>query len=274
MPNDLLTQGIAAIKAGNIQEARRLLDLAIHASPNDERTWGWFYSVCVNDKERIRCLKEVLRINPNNQRAKQKYDELLTLEPPISSYAPNVSIPQSRVNKLPQSRNSGKQNKLIPSVVIAIFVICLLCIVAFIVSNINPKSPQSFTPVPPTITRPPTASINPEVRKARWATVDIRDLAKNPDKYIGYELHYTGEVFNIQEDSNGAVIQVWVQIPGGDEFDREAVVVYWYGTTTNIYEGTTIEFWGYGQGSFEGTNSLGGTIAQPLISAEYITYFR
>jgi len=256
MPEDNLAKGIAAAKAGNIQEARKLLDAAIRVAPNDERTWGWFYTVCVNDKERIRCLKEVLRINPNNQHAKQKYDELLALEPPISSYAPNASIPQPQVNKLPQSRNSGKQNKFIPFVVIAIFIICLLCVVAFIVSNNNQKLSPSFTPVPPTNTHPPTATINPEVRKARWGTVDIRDLAKNPDKYIGYELHYTGEVFNIQEDSNGAVIQVWVQIPGGDEFDREAVVVYWYGTTTNIYEGTTIEFWGYGlvvcQACFDG----------------------
>jgi tetratricopeptide (TPR) repeat protein len=77
MPNDLLTQGIAAIKAGNIQEARRLLDLAIRASPNDERTWGMFYGVCINDDERLRCLREVLRINPNNEIAKQNYKSLV-----------------------------------------------------------------------------------------------------------------------------------------------------------------------------------------------------
>jgi len=104
--------------------------------------------------------------------------------------------------------------------------------------------------------------------------VDIRELVKNPDRYIGSELHYKGEVFNIQEDGSGAAMQVWVQIPGGSEFDREAVMVYWQGRTTNIYEGTTIEFWGYGMGSVEGTNAFGAAVVQPLISAEYITYFR
>jgi tetratricopeptide (TPR) repeat protein len=76
MADDLLTQGIAAVKAGNKQEARRLLDAAIRQSPNDERTWGWFYNVCENDTERLKCLKEILRINPNHQQARQKYNEL------------------------------------------------------------------------------------------------------------------------------------------------------------------------------------------------------
>ena len=37
MPDDFITQGIAAIKVGNIQQARRLLGAAIQASPNNER---------------------------------------------------------------------------------------------------------------------------------------------------------------------------------------------------------------------------------------------
>jgi hypothetical protein len=64
--DDFLAQGIATAKAGNKQEARRFLGAAIQQSPNDERAWGWFYNIAVNDEERLRCVKEELRINPSN----------------------------------------------------------------------------------------------------------------------------------------------------------------------------------------------------------------
>ena len=79
MVEDSLGQGIAAVKAGNKQEARRLLGEAIKQHPNDERCWGWLFNVAENDGERLHCIKEILRINPNNEKAKQKYDELIGL---------------------------------------------------------------------------------------------------------------------------------------------------------------------------------------------------
>ena len=109
MSEDYLAKGIAAAKAGNKQEARELLDAAIRASPNDERTWGWFYNVCTNNEERIRCLREVLRINPNNQHAKRKFDELLALEIPVSISSPNPSSHQPEENK---SKSLLKENKM------------------------------------------------------------------------------------------------------------------------------------------------------------------
>jgi tetratricopeptide (TPR) repeat protein len=88
--DDYLTQGIAAVKAGNKQEARRLLKAAIHAAPNDIRSWGWFYTVAVNTDERLRCVKEILRISPTNEKAKQKYDELIGL-----GYQKTVPVPNT-----------------------------------------------------------------------------------------------------------------------------------------------------------------------------------
>jgi Domain of unknown function (DUF4352) len=91
---DFLAQGIAAVKAGQKQQARQLLDAAIRAAPDDIRGWGWFYNVCDNDKERIRCLKEILRIEPGNEAAKQKYDELIGLgfqSPEISPQAIHIN---------------------------------------------------------------------------------------------------------------------------------------------------------------------------------------
>jgi len=102
MPDDLLAQGIAAVKARNIQQARQLLDAAIRASPNDELTWGWFYNVCKNDEERLRCLREVLRINPSNEIARRKYNELVALSLQSPPAAPTIKnqVNLSRFQKL------------------------------------------------------------------------------------------------------------------------------------------------------------------------------
>jgi hypothetical protein len=76
MSDESITQGIAAVEAGDKKQARQLLGEAIRNYPNDERSWGWFYNVAENDTERLQCVKEVLRINPNNARAKQLLEEL------------------------------------------------------------------------------------------------------------------------------------------------------------------------------------------------------
>jgi len=117
LTDDYLAQGIAALKAGNKQEARRLLDAAIRAAPDDERTWGWFYNICINDEERIRCVKEVLRINPNNEKAKQIYDKLNGL-----NYYPQNALPniQSSQNK------SNSTRTVLEAIVIAVIVVGLL----------------------------------------------------------------------------------------------------------------------------------------------------
>jgi tetratricopeptide (TPR) repeat protein len=99
MADDYLSQGIAAVKAGNTEEARRLLDAAIRAAPDDIRTWSWFYDVCLNNTERIKCLKQILRINPNLEQAKQRYNELMGAE--VKPIAPDA----------PQPDKTGKMKK-------------------------------------------------------------------------------------------------------------------------------------------------------------------
>jgi hypothetical protein len=74
--DDLITKGIAAVEAGDKEHARQLLGEAIRKYPDDERSWGWFYNVAENDTERLKSVKEVLRINPNNTRAKLLLEKL------------------------------------------------------------------------------------------------------------------------------------------------------------------------------------------------------
>ena len=101
MADDYLSQGIAAVKTGNTEKARRLLDAAIRAAPDDIRTWSWFYDVCLNNTERIKCLKQILRINPNLEQAKQRYNELIGMEiKPIAPITPQPEKP-AKMKKCP-----------------------------------------------------------------------------------------------------------------------------------------------------------------------------
>ena len=102
-----------------------LLDKAIRAAPNDEKTWGWFYTVCENDKERVKCLGEILRINPNHQQARKLYDDLTgvpmpTLEapPPPAPYQPASA--QSTPTKPPKKKSA------VPYLLSAIIIICII----------------------------------------------------------------------------------------------------------------------------------------------------
>src|SRR5215813_4715036 len=65
----VLQQGIAAARAGQNAEARRLLQEAVKRDPKSESAWLWLSSVAKDDKERIFCLKQLLAINPNNENA-------------------------------------------------------------------------------------------------------------------------------------------------------------------------------------------------------------
>lgn len=89
--DNLLQQGVAAYKAGNRDEARKIFIANFKQNPDSEDAWIWMYKISVNDKERIYCLKQILRINPANEKASQRYRELtsspptpppLTLTPP------------------------------------------------------------------------------------------------------------------------------------------------------------------------------------------------
>jgi|GEM_PF-1223425 hypothetical protein len=71
-----LKNGIAAHKAGDKVTARRLFAQALREDPNSERAWQWMFNVANNDTERIKCLREILRINPNNDKARNTLDDL------------------------------------------------------------------------------------------------------------------------------------------------------------------------------------------------------
>jgi tetratricopeptide (TPR) repeat protein len=80
----LLQQGIAAAKAGQRDEARRLLQEAIRRDATNETAWLWLSGVASNDEERIFCLMKILEINPSNQNALKGLAKL-GVKPPSST---------------------------------------------------------------------------------------------------------------------------------------------------------------------------------------------
>lgn len=75
--SEITQQGIAALKAGDKQNAVKLLRLAIQENPNDVQAWLWLSGAVNSDQERIDCLHRVLKIDPNNQLAARGLAQLV-----------------------------------------------------------------------------------------------------------------------------------------------------------------------------------------------------
>lgn len=71
MANKQLKQAISAYKSGQKQKAQKLLTHLVKAEPDNEEAWFWLAACIENPEQRQYCLKQVLRINPNNVQAKR-----------------------------------------------------------------------------------------------------------------------------------------------------------------------------------------------------------
>jgi hypothetical protein len=173
---DLLQQGIAACKAGKRDQARKIFITVVKQSPDSERAWGWMNNVCNTDQERIHCLKQIVRINPKNEKAQQRLNQLLA--PPFPSELPlspisSVPLPPTSLGGIAKRRNSGfTQTQLFVLVGLSITLVLLLGITIFFLlgaraNAVIAAAPTSFdvsspsnTPLPtqvlPTVTLIPT----------------------------------------------------------------------------------------------------------------------
>ena len=65
---ELVHRGIQALKAGQKDQARQILQRAVALDSLFEQGWFWLSGV-VDDRHKIDCLEKVLSINPDNERA-------------------------------------------------------------------------------------------------------------------------------------------------------------------------------------------------------------
>lgn len=122
----LLQQGIAAAKAGQREQARRLLQEAIRRDAANETAWLWLSGVANTDEERIFCLMKILEINPSNQNALKGLAKLgvkppsstgirrLKDQPPPQGLAETVRPPTAPLRRLSESEPADRSESGAP----------------------------------------------------------------------------------------------------------------------------------------------------------------
>ncbi|MCC6690206.1 MAG: hypothetical protein IT235_01610 [Bacteroidia bacterium] len=100
--DDLLQQGIIAYKAGKRDEARKYFIAAIKQNQDNERAWQFMYNVANDDKEKLSCLQQILRINPQNEKATTLLNQLKNSDSHLQSpvYTPLTKNVQSQASSL------------------------------------------------------------------------------------------------------------------------------------------------------------------------------
>lgn len=109
--DDLFQQGVIAYRAGKKDEARKIFISIVKQSPGNERAWGRLYDVANNDQERTHCLKQILRINPKNEKAKQLLDAQYALNDMIYDTKPAIEPkPVLRTESIIQPQKNVRSN--------------------------------------------------------------------------------------------------------------------------------------------------------------------
>jgi tetratricopeptide (TPR) repeat protein len=144
--DNFLKQGVTAYRAGNRVEARRLLMDAIKANPDDERAWGWLYNAASNDQERETCLRQMLRINPQNEKVQTLLDDLLSLDPPLEKSPATPPVEQKpEIGSKETSTGITSQQK---NALIGCLALSVVCVVLFFVfggfGSKEPTTPEEY----------------------------------------------------------------------------------------------------------------------------------
>ncbi len=71
-----ITASIAAIKVGDVDQARAWLQLAVADDAENDSAWQWLAVVAESAEEQSRCLYRALSINPNNQTVQEALRQL------------------------------------------------------------------------------------------------------------------------------------------------------------------------------------------------------
>jgi hypothetical protein len=93
--------------------ARKLLDELIFFEPGNEEAWLLLSKVVDDLNEVSDCLQHVLGLNPSNQAARQKYDELLSRHPNLAKLDPAkaAEYEKARAAKKARAKAAKKAEK-------------------------------------------------------------------------------------------------------------------------------------------------------------------
>ena len=134
---NLIQQGVNVFKAGDSDTARKLLTEAVKQFPDDERAWGWMYNVCINDEERIQCLKQIVRINPKNEKADLILRELTMSDFPLErtlSHTITTGTQESALPSLAQNTSSKKDSSTGIGLLFGLLLLAAIYGIAFLIA--------------------------------------------------------------------------------------------------------------------------------------------
>jgi hypothetical protein len=106
--DDLLQQGMAAARAGRTGEARQFFVQVLQQDPRNETAWLWLSGVVETREDRIRCLQQVLTINPENQLAAKGLQALGALEAPQAAAVPG-GVPLVPAQNIAQAQRQATE---------------------------------------------------------------------------------------------------------------------------------------------------------------------
>lgn len=155
MASEKLIQAVQLIKSGDKQAALLLLKEVVQADPNDENAWLWLHTCVEQVEQKKYCLQRALKINPNNQQAR---NALLKLEnrvsvdsilahPPVSiSPVASTKIQSSEhIHSPDKARETKTRKNILPLVVIIGLSACALFSLLVIVIVKPPVLSQIFS---------------------------------------------------------------------------------------------------------------------------------
>ena len=100
--------------------------------------------------------------------------------------------------------------------------------------------------------------------KAQCQDLDFNTINKNADKYKGEKYKVSGKIIQIMEDNNGGQIRLATDGSYSD------VVYVTYEGTNNFVEDDYVTVYGYCDGDYSYTSTIGASITLPKIDAKYI----
>jgi len=133
-PRELLAQGMEFVRTGDRKQARELIAKAVKADPSLKQGW-WALSHLLDDPDRqIDCLKQVLKLDPANEQARARLEQLTGL-PQVSAPQPQAP-PASLIQEPPSPRVSRGRNRYVAIAVAVVGVILVGALLTwFVVSG-------------------------------------------------------------------------------------------------------------------------------------------
>jgi tetratricopeptide (TPR) repeat protein len=157
----MLTEAIAAVRAGDHTRARDLLSRLLKTDSANPEYWLWMSSVVETERERIYCLQSVLRNDPTNRAALRGLTILGAHIPETDELSAALKIPHRKI--IPPSRIAPTSLpiknawQIIAGVAGVLIVIVVIASVLFrpgptgVAPTLAPLT-ETFTPAPPTPT--------------------------------------------------------------------------------------------------------------------------